>query len=314
VENPEEVSMDPREATQVGGLQAAPRDHRELFKSPLLSERWKAGFTGTRQPSNGLEVSRWLITDIILFRHPVNPMSNLDSNVLELEKEYDESLNIGSLSLAPETFPSRPGFGTRGERHVIWTNYYQLLVDPRLVFHQYHIDIRPKAVGRKRFRIIQLFLQRPESSAMSDRICSDFKSTLLSRTLLDEDFIACNIVYRSEFENEPGPRATVYHPSLQHTKTLPVRGFLESLTTTSLSTAVEDRDALIQAFNIFLNHFAKCHSNLVSIGSKTFPKGVDGRNLGGGLVAIRGFPCINSWRHTGRRTNSNWSNSSQVLG
>lgn len=222
-------------------------------------------------------------------RHPQDPSSTLDRKVLRLENEYESSPNLGSLSLAPERFPSRPGFGKRGKPVIIWANYFQLLVDPRLVFYQYNISIQPQVVGRKRARLIELFLQRPESVARSDSICSDFKSTLFSRGLLDDDYIACNIVYRSEFETEPGSHATAYQVRLEHVQTLPVRRLLEFIATTNLTTALDQKDALIQAFNVFLNHYAKSNANLVTFGNKTFPKDAAGRDLGGGLMAIRGF-------------------------
>lgn len=154
---------------------------------------------------------------------------------------------------------------------------------------QYSIDIQPQAVGRKRTRIIALFLQQPESIARANQIYSDFKSTLFSRVPLDNEFTACNIIYRSEFETEPAPRAAVYHLRLQLTKTLSIGSLLEYLKPTNLSTASEEKDALIRALNIFLHHFAKSQSNLITVGNKTFPKDAIGSGLGGGLTAIRGF-------------------------
>lgn len=226
-------------------------------------------------------------TLVFITRHPEKP--TLDNDVLNLEDEYQNLPNISSLSLAPERFPGRPGFGERGKRVVIWANYFQLRVDSKLVLYQYNIDIQPQAVGRKRSRIIELFLQQPDSIARAETICADFKSTLLSRALLDDEFTACNIVYRSEFEIEPAPRAAVYHLRLQLTKTLPVQCLLDYLKTTNLSTASEEKDALIQALNIFLHHFAKSQSNLTTVGKKTFQKHATGGDLGGGLTAIRGY-------------------------
>lgn len=239
-------------------------------------------------PYTALEASSWL-TLVIITRHPENPTSTLNHEVLRLENEYQNLPDISNLSLAPERFPARPGFGKRGNPVIIWANYFQLLVDPRLVLFQYNIEIEPQAVGRKRTRIIELFLQRSESVARADSIYSDFKSTLFSRALLDDEITACHIVYRSELETEPGPRATAYKLRLQHTKTLPVRRLLEFIMTTNMSATFGEKNALIQAFNIFLNHFAKSQGNLVTIGSKTFPMDAVGRDLGGGLTAIRGF-------------------------
>lgn len=226
---------------------------------------------------------------MVITRHPEDPTSTLNHEVLRLENEYQNLPNLSSLSLTAQRFPVRPGYGQRGKQAIIWANYFQLLVDPRLVLYQYKIRVEPQAVGRKLTRIIELFLQQPQSVARSDSICSDFKSTLFSRVLLDDGFTACNIVYRSEFETVPGPRAAVYHLRLEHTKTLPVRSLLEFISTTNMSTVFEDKDALLQAFNVFLNHYAKCQGNLVTIGGKTFPKDTIGRDLGRGLTAIRGF-------------------------
>lgn len=228
---------------------------------------------------------------MVITRHPENPSSTLSREVLRLEDEYQKLPNLGGLSLEaePSPFPNRPNFGKRGMPVIIWANYFRLLVDERLVLYQYHIEIQPQAVGRKRTRIIELFLQRPESVARSDSICSDFKSTLFSRTLLDDNSTSYNIVYRSEFETEPDRRATVYHLRLQHTRKLPVRRLLEFITATKLSTSFDEKNDLIHAFNVFLNHYAKSQGDLVTIGSKTFPKDSVGKDLGGGLMAIQGF-------------------------
>lgn len=205
------------------------------------------------------------------------------------ENEYESSPTLHGLTLAPERLPSRPVYGTRGERVTVWANYFQLLFDPGLVLYHYNIDIQPPAVGRKRTRIVELVLQQPGFYAWRYRICSDFKSTLISRVPLDDELTACNITYQSELETEPGRGATTYHIRLQHTRTLLARRLLEYLTSTTLDTVFDDRDALIQAFNILLNHYAKSDGNLVTFGNKTFPRDLVGSDLGGGLMAIRGF-------------------------
>lgn len=208
---------------------------------------------------------------------------------MNLENEYQRNPNLSSLSLTTEPFPSRPDFGENGDEVMVFANYFELLVDPRLVLHQYKIEVQPKVVGRKLTRVIELFLQRPASVAFSNSVCCDFKSTLFSRVLLNDDSTACNIVYMSEFETVPQQNAPVYHLRLQHTKTLQVQRFIESLTSTNLPTAFDEKHSMLQAFNVFLNHYAKSQGNLVTIGNKTFPKDVAGKNLGRGLLAIRGF-------------------------
>lgn len=223
-----------------------------------------------------------------MIRHPQQPSSPLNMEVMRLEDNYQKAQSPNNLSVTSEGFPSRPGFGKKGKTVIVSANYFQLLVDQRLVLHQYNIEVQPKAVGGRLARIIELFLQRPESLAHSDSICTDWKSTLISRVLLSDTFTACNITYQSEYETEPGKSAKVYHVRLQHTNTLPVQRFIEFLTSTNLSTAF-DKNAMIRAFNIFLNHYAKSQGSLVTFGNKTFPKNVVGRDLGGGLLAIQGF-------------------------
>ncbi|KAI3393972.1 hypothetical protein diail_3451 [Diaporthe ilicicola] len=224
-----------------------------------------------------------------LYRHPQEPASTLSKQVLRLESDYEKSLDLSNLSLAPGGFPSRPGFGKKGRQVIIWANYFEMLVDKNLFLYQYKIEVQPKAVGGKLSRIIELLLQQPDVLARSDSLCTDFKSTLLSRNLLNDTDTAFNIEYQSEFETERQAGAKVYHLRLQHTKTLPVGRFIESLTSTSLPTTLDDKYAMLQAFNIFLNHYAKSRGELVTFGSKTFPMEAAGKDLGGGLVAIQGF-------------------------
>ncbi|KAJ0107157.1 hypothetical protein J7T55_014687 [Diaporthe amygdali] len=272
--------------------------HRGSQRSGVGSQR---GFDGSQRShgepnagSSGSQTSarRPLPVGTIegqLYRHPKDPKSTLNRKVLTWEDEYQKTPNLSSLSLSTEPFPNRPDFGKRGKPILIWSNYFELLVDPRLVMHQYKIEVQPTAVGRKLTRIIELFLQRPESIERSDSIFSDFKSLLFSRVPLDDGYTACNIVYRSEFEEVSQENAPVYHLRLQLTKILRVRQLIEYLTSTHLTTAFDEKHVMIQAFNVFLNHYAKSQGNLVTLGSKTFPKDAVGKDLGGGLLAIRGF-------------------------
>ncbi|KAL1874884.1 hypothetical protein Daus18300_003425 [Diaporthe australafricana] len=224
----------------------------------------------------------------VFYKHP-QQQSPTPDKVEGFEDEYQQALTPNSPSSTVDGFPSRPGFGKRGQIVSIAANYFELLVDPSRVLIQYSVDVQPKAVGGKLARIIELFLQRPELRARSGSVCTDFKSTLMSRFLLDNALSAFNITYQSEFETVPGTNAKVYHVRLKHTKTLPVRDFLEFLTSTNLSTAFDDKNDMIRAFNIFLNHYTKSQENLVTFGNKTFPKNAVGRDLGGGLLAIQGF-------------------------
>ncbi|RBA11871.1 hypothetical protein FPRO05_14150 [Fusarium proliferatum] len=200
-------------------------------------------------------------------------------------------LDLDSLKLT-ERFPSRPGYGTRGTKVELTANYVELLPPSNLTLHRYDIQISPVAVGKKHFRIVQLLLQAPEFAAQQGDIATDFRSTLVSKTKFSQDEVLIEVPYRSEGEDEPTARATIYKVRVQYTKTLNVGELVNYLNSTSLSQSLVDKQELTQALNIFLNHYAKSAKNLVTIGStKSFSLGSDAArgDIGSGLEIIRGF-------------------------
>lgn len=208
---------------------------------------------------------------------------------MSLENEFASSLSLSSnLNLAEQAFPQRPGFGTQGKKLCVWTNFVELLVDPKLVLYTYRIEVEPKATGKKLARMLKLFVDGPDCTILRGKIATDFKSTMVSfRRLPDGKF---NVPYRSEGEDEPDQRATTYHVRVQHTKNLSMAEFFTYLNPTKAVGSYE-KASIIQALNIVLNHFCKSTNSLVTVGSKNFPLGEtrDIMDLGSGLQAIRGF-------------------------
>ncbi len=191
-----------------------------------------------------------------------------------------------------EAYPQRPAYGTEGTPVTLWANYVQLVVDPKLVLYRYDINVKPEAKGKKLVRIVGLLLEEPDFAGRKEHVVSDFKSTLVSRQRLPKDEASYEILYRAEGEDEPSQRATKYEIRLKYTNTLPVNQFVEYLTSTTLSNDGE-KLPMIQALNIFLNHYSKTNTNLTTIGSsRDFPlsSNYDGLgDLGSGLQVIRGF-------------------------
>ena len=223
-----------------------------------------------------------------------NPRSQ-DTRVTKTEDELrslgKRSLNFASLKLTDD-FPSRPGYGTKGSKVELTANYVELIPPSNMILHRYDVQINPEAAGRKRFRIIQLLLQSTELQLHRGDIATDFRSTLVSRTRFPIDDTMVEMGYRNEGEDEPAARATVYKVRILYIKTLNVGELTDYLNSTSLEQIFPDKQELIQALNIFLNHHAKSASNLVTIGSiKSFA--LDGNlqreELGSGLEVIRGF-------------------------
>ncbi|KAL5610456.1 hypothetical protein FOBRF1_006573 [Fusarium oxysporum] len=107
-----------------------------------------------------------------------------------------------------------------------------------------------------------------------------------------EDEVLVEVPYRSEGEDEPTARATIYKVRVQYTKTLNIGELVNYLNSTSLSQSLVDKQELTQALNIFLNHYAKSAKNLVTIGStKSSSLSSDAArgDIGSGLEIIRGF-------------------------
>ncbi|KAF5700184.1 putative argonaute like post-transcriptional silencing QDE-2 [Fusarium mundagurra] len=227
--------------------------------------------------------------------HKEHMEQSQNSQVAEVEDALHlatkNKLDLDSLKLT-EGFPSRPGYGTRGTKVELTANYVELLPPSNLTLHRYDIQISPVAVGKKHFRIVQLLLQAPEFATQQGDIATDFRSTLVSKTKFSQDEVLVEVPYRSEGEDEPTARATIYKVRVQYTKTLNVGELVNYLNSTSLSQSLVDKRELTQALNIFLNHYAKFAKNLVTIGStKSFSLGSDAArgDIGSGLEIIRGF-------------------------
>ncbi|CAJ2501891.1 Uu.00g047440.m01.CDS01 [Anthostomella pinea] len=238
------------------------------------------------------------------------PPPNTLAHKLEdaLQASNKNALSLASVKLNDQ-FPARPGYGTRGKVITLWANYVEILVAPQLTLYRYAITMKPDdAGGKKRTQIVRLLLETSKLAPMHEDIVTDFKSTLFSRTKIprDEvvippggkvvippsDDVVIPVTYRFEGEDEPLAQATTYEVTLKFTNTLSVRELAEYLTSTDWSAAYDSKLDMIQAFNIFLNHYSKSAGNLATIGSsKTFSLETDAKtfHLGKSLTAVRGF-------------------------
>lgn len=173
---------------------------------------------------------------------------------------------------------------------VLWANYVALTTSPKLVLYRYDIAVTPAATGGKLRQIVRLMLEASELTVYKHDIVSDFKSTLICRQKFAD--LTITVPYRKEGEEEPRASATKYNVKLQLTNTLATSDLIGYLTSTNPSAQHDDKLPLIQAFNIFINHYAKSANNLTNVGSsKTFALGADADtwDLGNCLTAMRGF-------------------------
>lgn len=192
--------------------------------------------------------------------------------------------------------PSRPGYGTGGTEITVYANYVQLLPKPDLTLYSYDVaTIRPEVTGKKCTQVIRLMVnESPELADYRNDMVTDFRSTLISRKQIamegNEKTIV--VIYRNEGEDDPKENANQYKVTMKYTKTLTVGDLLSYLTSTNPLVQYDSKLEMIQAFNIFLKHYAKSTNNLVNIGaSKTFSMSgnADKLDLDRGLTALRGF-------------------------
>ena len=209
-------------------------------------------------------------------------------NTLQAGKDAPHAREL----LLEHVFPRRPGYGIAGTPIVLWANYVEMAVSPDLRLHRYDISVSPSVFGRKLTQVIRLLLQAPELRAFRHHVVSDFRSTLLSRQRFVEDDLSITFPYREEGHDEPKKGAREYDVRLRYTATLSVAELTEYLTSTDLRAHYDDKLPMMQALNIFLNHYSKSTGNLITINSsKTFSLDQSSAttDLGGGLAAIRGF-------------------------
>lgn len=191
-----------------------------------------------------------------------------------------------------EVFPVRPGYGTKGEKVVLFTNYVELLPDPNLVLYRYNVAVLPSVQGKKLGQIVRLLLELPEFVGLRDDIVTDFKSTLICCKKIGPDMVESAIQYRAEGEDEPTAYALSYRIRVEETGTLTVSQLTDYLTSSNAASIFAEKQPVLQALNIFLGHYAKLSPTIATVGSsKSFdisqrsPK----LELGAGLTAIRGF-------------------------
>jgi eukaryotic translation initiation factor 2C len=189
-------------------------------------------------------------------------------------------------------FPVRPGYGTRGEKVTLWTNYFELIPGPDLLLYRYHVAVDPAATGKLLSQIIRLLLGLPQYAEFQHDIVTDFKSTLISHRRFNFDMAETTIQYRSEGEDEPRANAKTYKVRVEETGTFTVSELTDYLASTNVSTAYTEKLPMLQALNIFLGHYAKCSPTIAAVGSsKSFSLSPASAkwDLGAGLFAIRGF-------------------------
>ncbi|PGH02672.1 hypothetical protein GX51_04555 [Blastomyces parvus] len=206
-------------------------------------------------------------------------------------------LALSSTSKEPK-LPQRPSFGTQGNKVTLYANYFELAAKQDLSLYRYKIVLDPDErgrlpIGRKAKQIIRLFLDQ-EFYKKSDKIASDFKSTIISSVELEPlRTLPYVVTYKGEDELEPAPNARMYTLNLTCTGTLQVGALVDHLSSTNVNAAFGGKEEVIQALNIVMGYYPKDSEHIANVGTnKHFfinPPDVEKCDLTGGLEVLRGF-------------------------
>ncbi|OJD25785.1 hypothetical protein ACJ73_02841 [Blastomyces percursus] len=223
-----------------------------------------------------------------------------DPKVQKVEDSYKgpassgNELSLESLS-SNRNFPLRPAFGTQGKPVLLWANYFEMVSSFNLTLYRYKVEVQEQEgrtpVGKKLQRIIELLLEEHFGN-MKNEIATDYKATLVCKTVINLPQEMFPITYRLEDEDEPAPRARTYQVRVVATGSLDVAPLLQYLSSPRSGEQLPAKEEIIQALNIVLGHHPKTNRELLSIGAnKHFPLGRAGESydLSGGLTALKGF-------------------------
>lgn len=207
---------------------------------------------------------------------------------------------ISSLSLSDFKLPLRPGYGDRGRPIVLSANYFHLLPDPNLKLYKYNFTVSPRNQKQRiPQRIFAHFLKSPIISACAPGVVIDYNSLMVTSKPIDlgpSGSSTVQFIYQDELEKEPRPGATHYKFTLTHEGYVEIPELLEYLGSTSTDlTANFEKTNTITALNAIIARTPNITPTTFTRGqNRFFPfpnENSSGAclNLGGGLIAVRGY-------------------------
>ena len=204
----------------------------------------------------------------------------------------------GSGSVACPSMPQRPGFGTLGRPINLWANFFGLTVKSQteLEFFRYSLKVTgssgaPDPTGKKLKRVVRLLLD-DHLATYGNSIVTDFAANLFSKVKLEED-TTYRVLYRTEGEEEAAPDAKTYEVRVGLSGSLTVSDLLAHLSSPQTSRSLQSKEEIVQALTIVAGSHAKADASVANLGANRHyplhPQAGDKFDLGGGLVAVRGF-------------------------
>ncbi|KAL8789958.1 MAG: hypothetical protein Q9213_000844 [Squamulea squamosa] len=229
-----------------------------------------------------------------------------DSRVDEQENTSirpGEEISLAGLSLDEYTLPARPSYGTQGRPIVLRTNYFSMLTTPGAEIYRYKLEITPKIetklgrpIRRKTRRLVELLIKSNKILAVPG-VATDFSKLLFTAKQLPlENGTKILQQQYSEPEDEtPLPNATTYQVQITQDGAISVQQLVDYISSPAgITTAGFDKAEVLQALNIIMTRTANDNTKIYGGGTTNkfyqLPKGGNpGFDLGGGLVALKGF-------------------------
>ncbi|KAI1090938.1 Piwi-domain-containing protein [Rostrohypoxylon terebratum] len=193
------------------------------------------------------------------------------------------------LTSGESAIPSRPSYGKykNEENNVLWANYIELKTDPQYTLSRYSIRVEEpvgdgqKMTGKKLARLIELLLIEIQRKDKNVILATDFSQIIVSHQQMT-DIKAEGKVFTVPFKN-----SNKYQIKVTPETDLSISELQDYLR--SPTNRYADREKIIQSFNIFLNYYAKVSPDHTTVGAgRSFPLNST-KDLGGGLVAIKGY-------------------------
>lgn len=189
-------------------------------------------------------------------------------------------------------FPLRPGYGTKGQRVVLFANYFHLKPNNGIVLYRYHVHVSPPATGKKLGQIVQCLLEHDDMAEWRGDTVTDFRSTIIACRKIKELKEKYDVQYRSEGETVAQAQAPSYLIRITASGSLDLDELVDYLCSTNTSgLPYQSKAEVLQALNIFLSYYAKSSAGIATIGAgRSFNVAAsDSADLGSGLKAIRGY-------------------------
>lgn len=191
-----------------------------------------------------------------------------------------------------DELPLRPGYGTKGQRVVLFANYFHLKPKNGIVLYRYHVDVSPPASGKKLGQIVHCLLEHDDIAEWRGDTVTDFRSTIIACREIKDMKEKYDVQYRSEGEMVAQAQAPSYLIRITASGSLLLDELVDYLCSTNTSgLPYQSKAEVLQALNIFLSYYAKSSAGIATIGAgRSYNVSArDSADLGSGLKAIRGF-------------------------